>query len=345
MHLRFITLLVALVSIIWGCAGDEALLKDPRFEGLGKEKVWSVEGDGVFKKSAEGIELRSGQGAPFVYQQVRVTKKLRGGMISLAAWVKADVSDAIVVEFSNRLGTDEKSEAHPGDGQWRLLKLTARVPENSDIIEFRVRGYKRSAAFIKDVSMTTGSFTKAERDAGAVELSGLSRAAAVAFLLLLSAMTVWKMRSRNESLHMRLLWAFLLLIFLANLMLILRPRAAEVASNIAWVIFALSAILYMRSKVGFGGLFKRTSPGALLAAASVCAVFVTANSLMAGAEGFAGKTAKAAYLLMISSALAHFIQRLYIKFWVSGYGKKAKVYRKDKGQAAEVKELIIKEDA
>ncbi|MEK7773105.1 MAG: hypothetical protein AAB307_02055, partial [Deltaproteobacteria bacterium] len=188
---------VAVMCLLCGCNERDNLLKNANFhKWKDLPEGWSIEGDATVKKAgANGVELYSkAGGAPFLYQRIKLNRGVRGRPLTLAAWVKSDSPGGAVIEYSDRLGNDFKSVAHPGDGQWRLLSVAVRVSETLETVEFRIRNYRAGATFAKDLQATTRAvmsdnqgavpgydFAGAYRTFGIIALSGVILATIIYF--------------------------------------------------------------------------------------------------------------------------------------------------------------------
>lgn len=270
---------------------------------------WSIEGDATVKKAGEnGVELDSKPGgAPFLYQSIKPGRNSRGMPVTLAAWVKADTPGGAVIEYSDRKGNDFKSAAHPGDGQWHLLKVTVRRPETLDTFEIRIRSYRAGTVFAKEPTVTR-RFVSSDKD-GAVpgyDLSGAFKTAGVIALAgIIMATTVYFRRTKATP-RARLLKAFIILVILADMMLILqRPMNSEVTSNIAWALFIILAVRLAISRLrGRTGLRWRriARPETILIMLSVFFAVLTVYAIRAGSLSDAEKDAGRAFSAMMIGA-------------------------------------------
>lgn len=297
----FLICAAALISLLAGCMEQDNLLHNADFRKWKETpEGWSIEGDATIKKAgASGVELHSRSGgAPFLYQRIKSGRGNRGMPATLAAWVKADAPGGAVIEYSDRKGNDFKSEAHPGDGQWRLLKVTVRPPETPDPFEFRIRSYRGGIIFAKD-PIVTRKFVSSDKE-GAVpghDLSGAYGTAGVIALSGLIVATLLYFRRTKATAATRLLKAFIILVILSDMMLILRrPLNSEVTSNIAWALFIILAACLAVSRIREAGGWRWggvARPEAVLIMLSVffavIAVYSIRSGLKAEAERYAGR--------------------------------------------------------
>lgn len=322
-----ILLIFSLVIFSWGCAREEGLLKNPDFKVSDNViKEWSVEGEGSFEKAADGgIKLIALTGSPFLYQQAEAKKRHKGSSLSLGAWVRTDQPDSVFIEFSNRLGIDARSETHPGDGKWHLMTVTARVPEASQMLEFRLRVSKPGAAFIKDASMSPG-MTAAIDGAG----PGLDAPVFLTFLAdgtLLALMfgLVARFRELHDTTLNRFFEVFVMLAILSAMVLILgRTSNASVVSNIAWAAGCAGGILFIIRGLEKPFVARLPGVGVLISGATAMVLIITIISLRDGALAAAGRSSLAAYLLFISSLAAIPVYRVYRKA-IEGQARQTKV--------------------
>lgn len=152
------------IAIAAGCSRskEENFLSNADFSAWAAPSspdAWKIEGDGVSLKKTDFKVEETGSPAaefsfhpdavvlnsPFLHQGAKETERLWGKRIRAGAWVKTDTPDAVFVEVSNRAGTDIKSRTHPGGGRWQYLDLSWDVPNNTPLVEFRLR-FKRPAA-------------------------------------------------------------------------------------------------------------------------------------------------------------------------------------------------------
>ncbi|MBI5902522.1 MAG: hypothetical protein HZB84_03430 [Deltaproteobacteria bacterium] len=309
-HTLFMICAVALISLLAGCMEQDNLLQNADFRKW-KETPdgWSIEGDATVKKAGEnGVELYSKTGGgSFLYQSIKPRRGNRGRPVTLAAWIKADTPGGAVIEYSDRKGNDFKSAAHPGDGQWHLLKVIVRPPETLDTFEIRIRNYRAGIIFAKDPTVTR-KFVSSDKE-GAVpgyDLSDTYRTAGVIALSGLIVATMVYFRRTKATPRARLLKAFIILVILADMMLILRrPLNSEVTSNIAWVVFIILAArlavsrLRGRTWLKWGRVAR---PETILIMLSVFFAVLTVYAVRAGSLSEAEKDAGRAFAAMMAGA-------------------------------------------
>ncbi|MBI5588525.1 MAG: hypothetical protein HY889_09210 [Deltaproteobacteria bacterium] len=308
--LKMVLALLALTLVFCGgCTNDQSnFLKNSKFEKWNAQpEGWRLEGDGAVVKSDPGAELKStGTATPFLYQTFEITRRYRGSTMTLAAWVKTNVADSAVIEFSDRKGHDAKSEAHAGDGTWKLLTLTVKVPDSPGSIEFRFRNYKAGSSFIREASMSAGTEPVIGTTAGsALSASGGYRAAGYLLMTTLIVLTVIYFKRRKSVSLPNVYEVFLILLALSGVMLMAqRPLNAVLTANIAWSILIMALFARLFGKVSISPLkeackkpFKR--PGAALISASLLLGAATVNALRNGSVNEAQKMAAVAYILML----------------------------------------------
>ena len=317
---------LALASLlISGCNAGKNLLENSRFEDADPiSSGWSLEGGGSVKKTADGAVLRAeGDSTPFIYQGVSAKVFGKERLFTLSAWVSSDTPDSAYLEFSNRQGADIRSEAHPGDGSWRLLKLTARAPEGSQKVEFRIRLYRGGSLSIREASFSAGAASTLEKRSLDGIVLGASWAkwaleAALIIAALSAAAVFMPYRDREEA---RVFEGFLLLLILSNIMLVAgKSFNAGAASNAAWVLLSLWLIrralqgAFKRKKRGNDASFMKRVPSAFAALclfATVAIVYALKNGDVKGAE----KAANFAYLLFLTTAAALALEKTLSKAW------------------------------
>lgn len=297
------------LSLAGGCSTDQSnFLKNPKFEKWNGGPVgWLLEGEAKVTKTGSGAELKSGGTAtPFLYQTFEIKRRYRGSTVTLAAWVKTNVAEGAVIEFSDRKGHDAKSGAHPGDGEWRLLTLTVKVPDSPGNIEFRFRNYKAGSSFIREASMSTGEDPLiAKRAGGEVSVAGGYKAAGYLLIVTLLSAELLFFKKVSSLPYARVYEAFLVLLTLSALMLIAgRPVNAAVTANLAWVVIVLALLTKLIRKLdpvpvknALTRLFKR--PGAVFITASLVLIAATVNALRNGSVREAEMAARGAYILML----------------------------------------------
>lgn len=291
-----------------GCTTDQSnFLKNPKFEKWnGLPEGWLLEGAAKVLRTGSGAGLEStGTATPFIFQTYEIRRRYRGATVTLAAWVKTNVADSAVIEFSDRKGHDARSEAHPGDGQWRLLTLTAKVPDSPGAIEFRFRNYRAASSFIREASMSVGQTPLlAKRLGGAVNAGKGYGAAGYLLLLALLCAEVFYFKKSSFIKHAKAWEAFTVLLTLTVLTLTARrPVNAAVTANIAWALIVV-ALLPGFIKTGAApvkGALKRLFklPGSVFIVASVALTLATINALRNGSVREAEMTARWAYISML----------------------------------------------
>ncbi len=300
----------ALMFLLGGCMEQENLLKNAGFQKWKDiPEGWSIEGDATVKKAGEnGVELYSKtEGGPFLYQSIKPRRGNRGRPVTLAAWVKADTPGGAVIEYSDRKGNDLKSPAHPGDGQWRLLKVTVRPPETPDPFEFRIRNYRSGIIFAKDPQVTRRSvISDGEGAVPGYDLSGAFKTAGVIALSGLIVATIVYSSRMKAAPWAGPLKAFIILVILADMMLILqRPMNSVVTSNIAWAVFIILAArlaisrLRGRTWLKWGRVAR---PETILIMLSVFFAVLTVYAVRAGSLSEAEKDAGRAFAAMMAGA-------------------------------------------
>lgn len=304
--LKTVLALLALTLIFCGgCTKDQSnFLKNPKFEEWNASPVdWRLEGDGTVAKADPGAELKStGTSTPFLYQTFEITRRYRGSTLTLAAWVKTNIADSAVIEFSDRKGHDAKSTAHAGDGSWKLLTLTVKVPDSQGSIEFRFRNYKAGSSFIREASMSAGTEPAIGTTAGsALSASGGYRAAGYLFMMILIALTVIYFKRRTSVSLPKAYEVFLILLALSGVMLMAqRPVNAALTANIAWSVLIIALLARLLGNVGVSPLKEVCKrPGAVFISGSLLLGAATVNALRNGSVNEAQKTAAAAYILML----------------------------------------------
>lgn len=302
-----------------GCSEEGNILKDPKFEKWkgGELSEWKLEGEGTLIKTETGAELISkGDSTPFIYQQISVKRRYKGMLLTLAAWVKTKSPESVYIELSDRQGHDSKSDAHSGDGEWHLLKLTARVPETSETIELRVRNFKPSDTFVKEASISTGTVASIDREnIPRVSVSGAYKIAGIFASTVLMVLTFVFFKARKD-IKVKVIEAFILLVILSNIMLMAgKPINSAITANIAWGLLALAFIVYIISRVHFKPSFSFLKrPGAFCVAVSVISLILTLNAIRGGSVSKAEKAAKAAYLSMLAGAVSISARKVYRVF-------------------------------
>lgn len=323
-----------LITMLLGSCGNQSnLLKNADFEKW-KDSApidWKMEGEGSVKRSeGNGAELTTvNAGTPFLFQSIEVKRRYKGTQVTLAAWVKTNITGNTVVEFSDRAGHDSKSEPHPGDGQWHLLQTTVRVPETAEHVEFRVRNYKQGSSLIRETSMSSGTEPLIAKSLGGQKngndiIKGLS--ALIMFMLLGFILNIF--RNRRERLWMRSLEAVLLMAVLSNLMLVLgRPVNAEVTAGIVWGgaalllgSYILSNLLKLAKAESILNLLKM--PFVPFGALFIITIFLLISSLKSGSILSAEKAARGAYVLMISVGIFSVLRSFF-----RGFSSKQEVIR------------------
>lgn len=311
----FLLLFLSLLVFSGGCAREEGLLKNPGFKATDKSiKDWSVEGNGSLEKDpGGGARFVSAAGAPFVYQQAEAKKRHKGSSISLGAWVRTDLPDSVFIEFSNRLGIDARSEMHPGDGKWRLMMVSTRVPEASQMLEFRLRVSKAGVVFIKDASMSPGMTVPIEGGGpgldGPVFMAILAEGAVLALILGI----VVRFQRRHDTVENRIIEVFAILCCLTAMVLILgKTSNASVAANIAWATGCAGGLLFIKRVIEKSAFTRMPGLGAIISGAAVISLLVALASLRDGSVAAAGKSALLAYIIFISSFAVIPAYRLYM---------------------------------
>lgn len=306
---KLFALAVLVMLAAAGCSTNQSnFLENPKFEKWDNgPEGWRLEGAAEVAKTGFGAELKSsGTATPFLYQTFGIKRRYRGSTMTLEAWVKTNVADSAVIEFSDRKGHDSRSEAHPGDNAWRLLTLTVKAPDSPGNIEFRFRNYKAGSSFIREASMSAGGTPLiAKRLGGAVSTGGWVKATCYVVLLSLLAAVAVFFKKSSKNARSRAYEAFFLLLTLSALMLVAgRPANAVATANIAWAVIALKLLHgFLRKldpaavKDAFLRLFKR--PGAVFIVASLALSVATVNALRNGSVREAGMTARWAYVLML----------------------------------------------
>lgn len=326
-----VLLLFLLVVFSLGCAREEGLLKNPGFKALDNVIMdWSVEGDGSLEKAAGGgIKLIATTGAPFLYQQTVAKKRHRGSSLSLGAWVQTDQPDSVFIEFSNRLGIDERSETHPGDGKWHLMTLTARPPEASKMLEFRLRVSKPGTAFIKDASMSPGMRVALDGAGPGLDAPVIMIFMADGTLLALMFGLIVRFQRLQDTAENRILEVFAMLSLLSAMVLILgRTSNASVVSNIAWAAGCIGGLVFIGRGLKKSLIALLPGVGALISGATVILLVITIVSLRDGSLAAAGKSSLLAYILFISSLVAIPVYRRYTKAIEAGARRaKVRIYR------------------
>lgn len=322
-----ISLVFSLIFFSLGCAREDGLLKNPGFQVSDNTiKNWHIEGEGSFEKAADGgIRLVAMTGSPFLYQQATAKKRHKGSSLSLGAWVRTDQPDSVFIEFSNRLGIDAKSETHPGDGKWHLMTVTARVPEASKILEFRLRVSKPGAAFIKDASMSPGMTASIDGAGPGLDAPVFLTFLSDGTLLVLLFGVAARFRELRDTATNRFFEVFVLLMILSAMVLILgRTSNATVVSNIAWAAGCAGGIIFIIRGLEKPLLTRLPGIGVLISGATTVLLIITIISLRDGSLAAAGRASLAAYLLFISSLAAIPAYRIYRRA-VEGQGRQTKV--------------------
>lgn len=303
---------------LYGFRGNKNLLQDPRLEALNDNGIWGTEGAGKVEKArTAGMLLEAGTDA-FVFQRIALKKKLKGQALTISAWVNSDIPGSAFIELSDRKGADLRSATHPGDGRWRLLKLTAEAPKEAEPLEFRFRVVK-GRAYIKEASFEKG--LTSSLDPGTGFLPGLETLYKLTGLIAFSAficVTVFYFRSSNAFFLKTIEAALILLASSAAMLMLERPFNASVTSNIAWTLLAASLFIYAGSRSGTHAdksflfeVFKR--PGSVLTAFTIVMLMVSVNALRNNAVREAELAGRAAYLFFIGAAVSITAQRVYGK--------------------------------
>lgn len=310
---------LACLFVFAACGGDN-LLKNSRFKNWKNvPEEWSVEGPATVLKTGDGGAVLKSESAasPFLYQQIRLRKGPAERLITLAAWVKSDVPDSTVIEFSDRLGTDRKSAAHPGDNDWHLLKMTVRANSSSGIVEFRVRNYKGGTVYIREASVSLGSNSLLEKASEpAFALNGTYKTLAYASIFAVFGLTVRWFRNLRRRAEARAAETVLLLFIMTGFMLMIgRPAYAAITANIACGAFIIFMICYIRSRLSVNlyrgaALGELKKPGALFILFSVLIALVSLYALHHGDVSAAERAAEIAWGLMIIGSLATFFLKI-----------------------------------
>lgn len=314
---------ILLAVLINGCDGRRNYLKDSRFDGPGPvSSAWSLEGGGEIRKTAEGALLYSdGDSAPFLFQGVSSGRFGKQRVFTLSAWVYSDAPDSAYLEFSNRRGIDIRSDPHPGDASWRLMKLTARAPEDSAYAEFRIRLYKAGSLTIREASLSPGSASTLEgRPPSAVNLGANTAKWAAAAALAASAIAAaFAFRKYRDNAGARVLEACVLLVILSNMMLVLgKSSNASATSGAAWGTVSVW-LIYRASKTLLKAkdtkkAFTLRTLAISLAALSAAGAAGTVYALKNGDHKAAGKAAGFSFILFLASALALTAERLLLSW-------------------------------
>ncbi|HKJ88428.1 MAG TPA: hypothetical protein VKA48_07955, partial [Gammaproteobacteria bacterium] len=279
---------------------------------------WSVEGGAEAEAMEEGLLLRTSGDGGFIFQQAESPERFRGTSVTLAAWVKTGLPDGVFLEFSNRAGTDVRSEAHPGDGNWQRLELTTRVPGTEGAVEFRVRAYSPGKVLVKGPMLAAGYVPPAGYVGPVVDLGPWSAGAAVLGLTLFMAAILMYFRRRRSTLHGRLFEAAALgagvaasaaaadgLFGTGGLGSGVGTNVRAVASNLAWGAFGAGAVVYAASAwAGRHGWSSLMRPVVLYIASYCVALALLLNFLATGRTGAAEDAALALYLLVAAGAVA-----------------------------------------
>lgn len=325
-----------------GCSTDQSnFLKNAKFEKWNGGPVgWLLEGEAKVTKTGSGAELKSaGTATPFLYQTFEIKRRYRGSTITLGAWVKTNVADSAVIEFSDRLGHDARSGAHPGDGEWRLLTLTVKVPDSPGNIEFRFRNYKAGSSFIREASMSAGEDPLiAKRVGGEISAAGGYRAAGYLLIFTLLSAEVFFFKKFSYLPYARVYEAFLVLLTLSALMLIAgRPVNAAVTANIAWAVILAVLLQRLMKKLdpvpvknALSRLFKR--PGAVFITASLVLIAATVNALRNGSVREAEMAARTAYILMLLGG-ASVVVRMVLSGLRAEENESVRVYKRHRKEA------------
>jgi len=301
---------VAVMCLLCGCARRDNFLENANFQKWkNMPEGWSLEGEATVKKAgANGVELYSkAGGTPFLYQRIKLGRGNRGRPLTLAAWVKSDSPGGAVIEYSDRKGNDVKSGAHPGDGEWRLLKVIVRAPETLDTVEFRIRNYRAGATSVKDPQVTTRSVMSDDQGAVAgYDFAGAYRTSGIIALSGLILATIIYFRQTKATANTGLMEAFIILVMLADMMLMLqRPLNSEVTSNMAWAVFVILAARLAMSRFKKTGGWKRgriIKPKAILIMLSIFFAVLAVNAIRSGSQADAEKNAGRAFAAMMLGA-------------------------------------------
>lgn len=324
-----------------GCSTDQSnFLKNPKFEKWnGGPEGWFLEGEATVAKTGSGAELKSGGTAtPFLYQTFEIKRRYRGSAITLAAWVKTNLAESAVIEFSDRKGHDSRSGAHPGDGEWRLLTLTVKVPDSPGNIEFRFRNYKAGSSFIREASMSTGEGPLIAKRTGELSAAGGYRAGGYILIFALLSAEVFFFKKVSSLPYARFCEAFLVLLTLSALMLIAgRSVNAGVTANIAWAVVLLVLLQRLFKKLdpvpvknALTKLFKK--PGSVFISASLVLVAATVNALHNGSVREAEMTARGAYILMLLGGASIAVRMVFNRFRAQEY-ESVRIYKKHREKA------------
>lgn len=322
-----VLLVFSLILFSLGCAREEGLLRNPGFKVSDNViKEWSVEGEGSIERAAGGgIRLVAMTGSPFLYQQATAKKRHKGSSLSLGAWVRTDQPDSVFIEFSNRLGIDARSETHPGDGKWHLMTVTARVPEASQMLEFRLRVSKPGTAFIKDASMSPGMTATIDGAGPGLDAPVFLTFLADGTLLVLLFGVVARFREFRDNSTNRFFEVFVMLAILSAMVLILgRTSNATVVSNIAWAAGCAGGIIFIIRGLEKPLVTRLPGAGVLISGATAMLLIITILSLRDGALAAAGRSSLLTYLLFISSLAAIPVYRMYRKA-IEGQAMQTKV--------------------
>ena len=310
-YLSVLALLV-LLALLSGCTEEKNLLSNANFQKwAGGPEKWHVEGDGAVKRTKDGAELTTTvSSSGFLYQRITAKRRHRGATIILAALVRSDTPDSAVIEFSDRRGTDRKSEAHPGYGQWRLMQLTVKVPEESENLEFRLRNYKGGVTSIKEAVMGSGAAVIDDKASIGVVHKGTGyRLFGMEVLTGLLLVTVVYFRRLEKRWHILSLEVSLVLLIAANMMLVADKVAyAAVTSTVACVTLASVALWYAAKKKVFTFDARAAArfiarPGAFFIVLSALALFVCVYALANRDILLANKASRFAFWFMITGAL------------------------------------------
>ena len=316
---RWFVILSLSLLILCGCEGNKNLIDNSGFEVWTDMPFgWSVEGDcEVTRVEGGGVLFKAkDDGAPFLYQGVEPRSYHRGNLITLASWVKSSVPRSVVVEFSDRKGTDIKSQPHPGDGRWHLLSVTLRVPHDAEVLEMRLRSYRPGTALFREAAMTvgTGTILKGGR-AGVFSLEGVYTEIGIVVLVVLAIVTVRYLDRWQHLWVGRALRTFFILVFMANGMQMLgKEENAIVTSIVAWSVFGiLMFVVFINRRESIfeagmiHGFLKR--PWIPFIALSLFGVIFTVIFLSIGSVHLAEKSAGIAYAGMLGGAIATGIKK------------------------------------
>ncbi len=311
-----------------GCGTNVNHIENAGFDNWAElPDLWHLEGKAEVRSAGRSVVelVPEGEGAPFLYQPLKMRRIYKGNTVTLSAMVKSSVPGNAALQVSDRLGRDVTSPFHPGDGRWHILKVTAVVPETAKVLEVRFRNFKSASALYKSPFLVLGTGSPLIRkDKGKVfrvENGTYAALGLVALALLLVATHVYT-KGWMPAGRARAAKAFLTLVLISNMMLITgRPDYAMYASAAAWAGFTAGSAYFIVQRYGLKIIatpliWAVKRPVYAFVFASVISTFLVILYLYLGGTHLATEAARSAYIFMVLGAGAAMVSRLVSKMRV-----------------------------